>query len=430
MSAAEIAFAIALLAIALVAGIAVGRAFKTSTPKPEPGERDQPSPPPAESPPPGPAVQAETPTGLDHRTLTLLKALPGIVIVVDTTGTVVLASDKAIREHLVRRNSLTNDEIAATAVSCLARSEKTVLEITVLRPPLRRGRLDLRVHAVPLGGSAASNEARVAVLLLENLTAEARVNVARRDFIANVSHELKTPVGAMSLLAEALVSASDDKASVEHFAERLQEEAKRLTSLVNDVIDLSRMQGDDPMPNPGPIDVHTLVENAVESVFSAGTAKNIEMVISTESQKTLFGDYDQLLIALTNLLTNAIAYSEPGTRIAIVGRDDADSVEIDVKDQGIGIPEEELEHIFDRFYRVDAARSRFTGGTGLGLAIVRSVCRNHGGEVSVWSVEGEGSTFTMKLPTAGSEGDTASTEIDGRADQDEERVETQPASKK
>jgi two-component system sensor histidine kinase SenX3 len=410
VSAAEIIGVIAILALTLGTGIAIGRMPKRSSSEPAAVGGNQFAAQTAVAPLPD---QAEPDSGhgeLDSRLLALLEALPGMVIVVDSKGAVALASDEAIREQLVRRESLTNDEIAAAATSCLARHETIVLEVTVLRPPLRRGRLDLLISAIPISTEANPNrvnsnrdEGQVAVLLLEDLTVETRVRVARRDFIANVSHELKTPVGAMSLLAEALVAASDDKESVEHFAARLQVEAKRLTSLINDVIDLSRMQGDDPMPNPRPVEVDSLVEKTVASVSSASAAKGIEIVLSSPGRNTIVGDADQLLIALTNLLTNAIAYSDPGTRIAIAVRADDGLVEIDVKDQGIGIPEEELEHIFQRFYRVDEARSRVTGGTGLGLAIVRNVCRNHGGEVSVWSVEGEGSTFTMSLPTAESE---------------------------
>lgn len=410
MSAAEIAVAIAILAITLVAGIAIGRAVKSSPTEPDSRAVSEPLPHSTGEPRPEPGNQVGGPPALDSRLLTLLEALPGIVIVVDARGVVVLASDEATRERLVRRDSVTNDEIASTAAASLARNERIVLEVTVMRPPLRRGRLDLRVNAIPIGvtadpdgGNNIPDEGQVAVLLLENLTVEARARVARRDFTANVSHELKTPVGAMSLLAEALVAASDDQELVEHFAKRLQAEAKRLTSLINDVINLSRIQGDDPMPNPRPVDVQALVNQSVGSLASAGAAKNIDILISSRNHAIVVGDSDQLLIALTNLLSNAIAYSEPGTHIAIVVREDAGLVEIDVKDQGIGIPEEEHEHIFERFYRVDEARSRFTGGTGLGLAIVRNVCRNHGGEVNVWSVEGEGSTFTMKLPTAESE---------------------------
>lgn len=409
MSAAEVAIVIALLALSLAIGIIIGRTIKPSISEPDSAE----SPPPPDQ-PTAEAVDDSTaeatpgPETLDPQIMMLLNALPGMVIVLDPNGRVMLASDEATGEHLVRREILANYELAGAAAASLAQHETLVTEVTILRPPLRRGQLDVRVTAIPLSE-------QYVVLLLENLTEEMRVDAVRRDFIANISHELKTPVGAMSLLAEALVSASDDQAAVEHFAERMQMEAERLASLIHDVIDLSRLQGDKPLPNPRPVHVQALVEQTMGSVASAAEVKNIQMVIASGYNDTVIGDVDQLLIALSNLLTNAIAYSEPGTKIAIIVRDDDGLVQIDVKDQGIGIPEDELDRIFERFYRVDEARSRVTGGTGLGLSIVRNVCRNHGGDVSVWSVEGEGSTFTMQLPRAESDAVAALTEAGGTA---------------
>ncbi len=233
---------------------------------------------------------------------------------------------------------------------------------------------------------------------MDDLTEEHRVADVRRDFIANVSHELKTPVGAISLLAEALMSASDDPVAVQHFAERLHLEAGRLSNLINDVIDLSRVQGEDPISGAKPVDVNALVEEAVDQVRSAAEAKNIDLVVGGVRGLVVLGMADQLVTALRNLLANALTYSPEHTRVAVAVRQREASVEIAVKDQGIGIADAEQSRIFERFYRTDSARSRGTGGTGLGLAIVRNVCQNHGGDVWVWSVINEGSTFTMQLP--------------------------------
>ena len=349
--------------------------------------------------------QPTTPTGepidprprrweLGPRILDLLKSLPGMAIVINNNGRVVHASEEAVRQRLVRLDRLASDELAEAADACLAERTNAIAEITLLRPPKKRGRLDLRVRTIYMQGDYA-------VLLLEDLTEETRLTSIRRDFIANISHELKTPVGAMSLLSEALVAASDDEESVKHFAERLQSEAGRLSRLITDVIELSRLQGEDPLSDPTAVHIEGLVLEALESVASAAEVKGIQVLLSSGGRDLTVGNEGQLLIALTNLLTNAIAYSEPNTQVAIVVRPAGAFVEVEVKDQGIGIPESELDRIFERFYRIDAARSRATGGTGLGLAIARNVCKNHGGSISVWSVEGEGSTFTMRLPIPG-----------------------------
>jgi two-component system sensor histidine kinase SenX3 len=221
----------------------------------------------------------------------------------------------------------------------------------------------------------------------------------RRDFVANVSHELKTPVGALSLLAEAIVASPDDVEQVQHFAERMQLEASRLGHLIQDVIDLSRLQGDDPVLRAEIVPVEELVVRAIDELRTAANAASIEFVRGEPSESLIYGDRNQLLTALRNLLANAVAYSPANTRIAIDCRVSDDIIDISVTDQGVGIPASELERIFERFYRVDPARSRVTGGTGLGLAIVKHVCQNHGGECTVWSEVGVGSTFTLRLPT-------------------------------
>jgi two-component system sensor histidine kinase SenX3 len=213
-----------------------------------------------------------------------------------------------------------------------------------------------------------------------------------------VSHELKTPVGALSLLAEAVLAASESPDEVRHFAERMQVEAVRLSHLIQDVVDLSRLQGDDPLTHAEVVDVDLLVSRAVDEVRTIAGGREIEILRGDPSDAAVYGDRSQLLTAIRNLLANAIAYSADGTKVSIDARQADDLIEINVKDQGIGIASNELDRIFERFYRVDQARSRMTGGTGLGLAIVKHVCQNHGGECTVWSEVGVGSTFTIRLP--------------------------------
>lgn len=251
--------------------------------------------------------------------------------------------------------------------------------------------MDLRVQVAPLSEG-------LYLVLANDLSDERRVDAVRRDFVANISHELKTPVGALSLLAEAILSAADDPESVRRFALRMQSESTRLSNLVNDIIDLSRLQSDDPLTNADEFDVSEIAKQAVEEVRTLATARDIQIVEGLIPDVRMLGDRGQVLMAVRNLLANAIAYSAPQTRVAVTMRTSSNIIEIDVKDQGIGIPEHDLERIFERFYRVDPARSRGTGGTGLGLAIVKHVCLNHGGECRVWSEVGVGSTFTLRFP--------------------------------
>jgi two-component system sensor histidine kinase SenX3 len=336
-----------------------------------------------------PPVRSDRP--LEPAVLRLIRSLPGIVVLVTEDGRAEFASPEAQRLGIVRRNRLAFEEMATIARQASGDVGVRVAELSVRRPPLNKGLLDLRVRAISLSTADV-------LLLVDDLSEERRVATVRRDFIANVSHELKTPVGAISLLAEALVSASDDPAAVQHFAERLHAEAGRLSNLISDVIDLSRLQGEDPLADAGPCSIDAVVAEAVDFVRSAAEAKQIDVVVGGAPGLQVVGMHGQLVTAVRNLLTNAVAYSPERTRVAVAVRQRGARVEIAVKDQGIGIEDAEQDRIFERFYRVDNARSRMTGGTGLGLAIVRNVCRNHGGDVYVWSVRGEGSTFTVQLP--------------------------------
>lgn len=321
----------------------------------------------------------------------VVQHLPGAVILLDRSGNVVWQSEQAARMRLVRRNVLVHDEMTHCAQQALSREQARVCELTLWRPPLRKGMLEVRIRTIPVRDEAV-------LLLIDDRTAEKRVAEVRKDFIANVSHELKTPVGAISLLAEALSTATDDPQLVANFSERLQLEAQRLANLINDVIDLSRLQGDEPLANGEAVDLDALVADAVDSVSLAAAAKRIKVITGGDKGLYVLGLADQLGTALRNLLANAVSYSAPDTTVAVAVREQNELIAIDVKDQGIGIAERDLDRIFERFYRVDSARDRATGGTGLGLAIVRNICRNHDGEVTVWSVIGEGSTFTMHLP--------------------------------
>lgn len=321
----------------------------------------------------------------------VLNVLPSASLVVAPDGTVLRANARATGLGLVNRDAVTVPDIRHLIFRAADDGHAREVEMRVRRPPLGRELLELRVRVAALGTGAI-------LVLIDDLAEERRVDVIRRDFVANVSHELKTPVGAISLLAEAVLAAADDEEQVRHFAERMQIEATRLSSLVQDVIDLSRLQGDDPMTRAEVVSVDELVTRAIDEVRTLATRQQIELEVSAPTGSLVYGDERQLLAALRNLLANAIAYSPDHTRVAVGTRVDGEVVEIAVKDQGIGIAGNDLDRVFERFYRVDPARSRVTGGTGLGLAIVKHVSQNHGGECTVWSEVGVGSTFTIRLP--------------------------------
>jgi two-component system sensor histidine kinase SenX3 len=232
-----------------------------------------------------------------------------------------------------------------------------------------------------------------------------RVEAVRRDFVANVSHELKTPVGALSLLAEAVEDAADDPVAVRRFTQRMHREARRLTQLVQEIIDLSRLQAAEGVVEPARLEVDALIAEAVDRTGSVAHERGSEVVVAGTRGAQVVGDRELLVTAVRNLVHNALAYSPEGSRVVVEVRrtevaDGGRAVDVAVCDRGVGISAADVERIFERFYRVDAARSRLTGGTGLGLSIVKHVAGNHGGDVRVWSVEGEGSTFTLRLPDA------------------------------
>ncbi|MBA8955662.1 two-component system sensor histidine kinase SenX3 [Actinomadura namibiensis] len=333
--------------------------------------------------------------GLPPGIASVLSVLRSSAVVVDGEDRVVRASSAARAFGMVAGDRLVVDELLALARLVRRDGEIRETEIQVVPSPAR-GRTEGRWFAVrvaPLGSHG------LVLVLAEDLTEMRRVEAIRRDFVANVSHELKTPVGALSLLAETVENAADDPEAVRRFAGRMQHESVRLTNLVQDLMTLSRVQGDEPLPDMRAVSLDEVVAEALDRAQTKAAARDIEIVTGGQDGLTVRGDDDLLVTAVRNLIDNAAAYSPEGTRVVVATRQTDDGqVEINVTDQGIGIPEGDLERIFERFYRVDPARSRQTGGTGLGLAIVKHVTTKHGGEVTVWSKEGSGSTFTIRLP--------------------------------
>ncbi|MEU3015902.1 MULTISPECIES: ATP-binding protein [unclassified Nocardiopsis] len=342
---------------------------------------------------------ADTPPSAHHDGSTLpqgvaevLSALPSSAVVLDSGDRVLRASSAARAFGIVR-----GEELVIAELLTLARKVRRdgVIRETDIEVAVRKFGPDATSFAVrvaPLGGTG------LVLVLAEDQTEHRRVEAVRRDFVANISHELKTPVGALSLLAETVQDASDDPEAVRRFTGRMQTEASRLTAVIQDLITLSRIQGAEPIAEPAPVDLGSVVEEAIDTVRMPADAKGIELVGSGAEGLTVLGDEAMLGTALRNLIANAVAYSPKDTRVAVSVGTSRSSVDISVADQGIGIPQQDLERIFERFYRVDAARSRATGGTGLGLAIVKHIMTHHRGEVTVWSKEGSGSTFTLRLP--------------------------------
>jgi len=334
------------------------------------------------------------PPELDEGVATVLSVLRSAAVVTTMDGRVVRASAAAHAYHLVRGDRVVHVELHDMLVRVARDGEIRETELELPGGALGRGTVLLEVRVAPLG-------ARHLLLLAEDRTEARRVDAVRRDFVVNASHELKTPVGALALLAETVAEAADDPEAVRRFAARMKVEADRLAVLVHDILQLSRVQVGESKEDFVPVDVRALVGEAVDRARTSATARDITIEVGGDPAVVL-GDHDLLVTVVRNLLDNAVAYSEAGTRIGVgtTVREAEGVVEIVVVDQGIGIPAEALSRLFERFYRVDPARSRDTGGTGLGLSIVKHVVADHGGEVTVWSEPGRGSTFTVRLPLA------------------------------
>jgi two-component system, OmpR family, sensor histidine kinase SenX3 len=342
-------------------------------------------------------AERSKPTRLPPGVASVLSVLSSSAVVLDSQDRVIQASVAARAYGLVKGAQLVAQELLALARQVRRDGEIREGEMELVTSSVNGKTRTFAVRVAPLGPAVGGGG--LVLLLVEDRTESRRVEEVRRDFVANTSHELKTPVGALALLAETVEDAADDPEAVRRFAGRMRQEASRLTNLVQDMITLSRIQAAEPVPDPVPVEVSGVIAEAIDRCRMKASVRGIELAASGPRGLTVLGDEDLLITAIRNLLENAVAYSPDKTKIHVSSRRaDQDAVEISVADQGIGIPERDLERIFERFYRVDPARSRATGGTGLGLAIVKHVTSAHGGEVTVLSTEGAGSTFTLRLP--------------------------------
>ncbi len=345
-------------------------------------------------------AQLEAARSTADRMAAALAAIPQGVVLCDERGHEVFRNQAAAAYASGRHAEALVEQAIRELTSAATEGRPHSRTLELYGPPRRV----LLVSAFPLH---EGDHAMGALVVVDDVSERRRLEAMRRDFVANISHELKTPVGAMGLLAETIAS-EDDFAVTRRLAQRMTGEALRVGRVIDDLLDLSRIEAEE-APRREPVGVGTVVQEAVDRVRPLSSARHI--VIDTDQVRGghwVRADQRQLVSAVANLLENACKYSDKGSTVEVRSRADATSVEISVHDHGIGIPGRDLERVFERFYRVDRARSRETGGTGLGLAIVRHVATNHQGEVSVTSREGEGSVFRLRLPNgAGSADDEA-----------------------
>lgn len=327
----------------------------------------------------------------------VLSVIGRAFVILDDVDGVVRANPASYAYGLVRGHTLVHEELATLVRQVRADGVIAESQYELQRATLGAGQLIVHVRVAPLGEEYI-------LLLADDRTDITRTEAMRNDFVANVSHELKTPVGAMSLLAEAINDGADDPVAVRRFSTRMQKESKRLAALVQDIIELSRLQSSDSILHGEDVAIESVISEAVDRNKLLAEEKGISITVGGKLDVAIHGDGDLLMTALRNLIDNAIRYSPPNTTVGVGLRQRDGYAQISVTDQGPGISAEEQERVFERFYRVDGARSRQTGGTGLGLSIVKHVLANHGGEVSLWSQPGQGSTFTLRLPIVDEEG--------------------------
>lgn len=323
-----------------------------------------------------------------------IQGSPTGIVVVDRGGEVVLSNGWAHEMSLVHERTVL-PEVWELALAAYEDKETHTLNLNLASRRTGSRVTAVRVVVKPL----TLVDDRFTIVYGTDESENVRMEDARRDFVANVSHELKTPVGGMALLSEALVESAGDAEQVEYFGTRLHAEALRMSELITELISLSKLQGAEALPTMEPVAVDSVIDEAIARNQLAADNQNMQLTRGAESGVLVEGDKSLLVTAISNLIANAIHYSAEAQPVSITQKvADRDLVQIRVTDRGIGISEEDQQRVFERFFRVDKARSRSTGGTGLGLAIVKHVVANHGGNIRLWSKVGTGSTFTVELP--------------------------------
>jgi two-component system sensor histidine kinase SenX3 len=360
--------AIAGISVGVLVGLLVGRAYRQDL-----------------------AEELEAATSQDTVADTL-EVLSTPAILLDGVNTITSATESAVALGFKQDAVLTQPQLLQLAKKTRKKGEASSeqLEISV---GLTGEKLFVNVRAGLL------NDGKV-LIAIEDLTESKRLDDTRRDFIANISHELKTPIGAISLLSEALIDSVDDPEVTKKFSTDLHREAGRLANLVQDIIELSRLQGTEVDRNGQIVDMASVVEEAVDRNQVLAAQRKVKVKVDTKNAIEVLGDRELLVTAIKNLVENAILYSDEGSQVGIGLRQKHGIAAVAVADSGVGIAPEHQDRIFERFYRADPSRSRQTGGTGLGLAIVKHVALKHRGEVQLFSQPGLGSTFTFRIPVA------------------------------
>ena len=331
-------------------------------------------------------------TAVSPDTSAVLTALRSSAVLLRPDSTVIQASAPAHEMGLIDGDRLRSLDLAELVAVVQRDGMIRESSFTIERP--RRAPAHVFARVAPLSSG-------LILVLVEDKTREHQVEALRRDFVANASHELKTPIGAIQLLAEAVGEASDDPQAVERFADRMKGESERLTRLVQQIIDLSRIQDDEFSIERSAVPLRAITDDAIAASTIDAIAKHtrIELDIDESAgELAVWGNHQLLLSAVSNLVENAVTYSSESGTVMVRIRREAEAVVLSVSDSGIGITPDDHDRIFERFYRVDPARARSTGGTGLGLSIVKHVVASHGGDVSLWSEPGVGSTFTITFP--------------------------------
>ncbi len=339
-------------------------------------------------------VAAPSDPEISRDTRQLLRVLRSSVVLLDVSGTVLQASPSAYSYGLVRSGRIVPPAVSDLVERARSTGHPVERELSLPRGPLSGdGEMILQLRVAPMGAGRL-------VIVAEDHTAARRLDQVRRDFVANVSHELKTPVGALALLAETVADAADDPAAVRRFSAQMTRESRRLSALVQEIIDLSRLQEPDVLVDSALLAVDDVIAEAADRVRVEAESRRITLTVGGEPNLYVHGDADLLATAVRNLLDNALRHSEPLSRVSVGVSRDSDQVRIAVVDQGEGMDAEQQQRVFERFYRADPARARRTGGSGLGLSIVKHIAADHGGVAEVWSKPGAGSTFTLVLPLA------------------------------
>jgi two-component system sensor histidine kinase SenX3 len=321
-----------------------------------------------------------------------LNALDRDSLVLDKNSNAIFKTMNIGKLNVLKDNKINSEELSALVRVVRRTGAKQEGSFELPRGPIGEGKRELQVSVSML------SDAGLVLVMIDDEGEKQRIDAVRRDFITNISHELKTPITALSLNSDALLEIKNEPEQVVKFANKIKQQTGRLNDLVQEIINLSKLQDTDPMASAKEVQILDVVNEAIDQCETNAESNKITIDLEKSENAKVLGNREQLVMAVHNLIENAINYSPESTKVTVLIEVTEQIVEITVKDQGIGIAQSDIDRIFERFYRVDQARSRATGGTGLGLSIVKHVAGNHGGEIKVWSVPGIGSTFSLRLP--------------------------------